>query len=128
MKKLAAILYLRPLFFLFILTILLGSCCNRNVYTIEKDSFAIVLLEENLDEDYILKSYTDFVLHSVKKSSKSQNQYQCHFTVSDKQLGKLLDQLSKDENIIHYDILEITDSKATNSTNDNYNKTGPIKD
>lgn len=118
-----------PVFLVSLLTalVIFSSCCTQKNSKTPTNSIIIILLADNTEIEDIVKTYSESGLQSVKRSSKSQNEYTCRFLSDGDELKATLEALGSDERIISVYLDDYQLEKNKGSVNIKKNKTGPVK-
>lgn len=102
--------------FVVLMGVIYPSCKPLKNIDLQKVGYTI-LLEKGSDSSYIQERYEPYNITTLRKSSRSQNQYSVIFNLSPEQINKLEQAFAEDENFVKYSKNEVKDENVQNSKN-----------
>lgn len=117
---------MRPI--LIILTLLAFTQCQPQKKVVSTTmNYLHITLGQNVKPEKVVEDFKEKGLTMLKASSRSQPLYLAEVQLSESDFNNLINELKKDERIKNVTILDNAPSNNTNSTNDGFGKSSPIK-
>ena len=107
------------------ISVLLGLSCKSNKY-MEKEVNYILQLKSAKAAHSLDRDYESYKISNVKRLSKSKYEYRATFVCGEKGCEALELQLSSDESVVNYRLMDNTIGPVEASKGSKAHRTGPI--
>lgn len=103
------------------------STCKSSKKISKKDLTFIITLKKKQESSYLEKEYSNYNPTNIKKSNLTLNQYRVHFSVTEKEEKRLVEQLKNDTKVVEFSISTNSGIKIQSSKNEKSSKVSPVK-